>query len=116
MVCSNVNTRNFSKTHAQRAILNPARLAAAQTQKDILTRAEAAAYLNIDPHTLMKYVKRGVIPCCKLTRRVIFSRKALERWVMGENNAPEKDLTTNDDAIMTTAANGETETKEGAEQ
>lgn len=64
--------------------LNAARLAAAQEQKDILNRAEAAAYLNMAPGTLTKYAKRGAIPCQKLARRVLFSRRALERWAACE--------------------------------
>ncbi|MBR4753351.1 MAG: helix-turn-helix domain-containing protein [Thermoguttaceae bacterium] len=66
--------------------LNHARLVAAQEQRDILNRAEAAAYLNIAPGTLTSYVKRGAIPCQKVARRVIFSRRALERWAACENN------------------------------
>ncbi|MBR4750695.1 MAG: helix-turn-helix domain-containing protein [Thermoguttaceae bacterium] len=65
--------------------LNPARLNAAQAQSDILNRAEAAAYLNISPQTLTKYVKRGAVPCRQVARRLIFSRRALERWAGGEN-------------------------------
>lgn len=66
--------------------LNPARLTTAQAQKDILTRREAAAYLNITPGTLTNYVKRGAVPCRKVARRVIFSRKALEQWAACEND------------------------------
>ena len=99
-----------------RIILSPKRIAAAQAQKEILNAAEAAAFLGCSRKRLTLLIKRNEVPCRKLERRVFFSRKALERWVMGENDAPEKDLTTNNDAIMTTAANGETETKEGAEQ
>lgn len=68
--------------------LNAARLAAAQEQRDILNRAEAAAYLNMAPGTLTRYAQRGVIPCQKLARRVLFSRRALERWAACESNAP----------------------------
>lgn len=65
--------------------LNPARLNAAQAQSDILNRAEAAAYLNISPQTLTNYVKRGGVPYRQVARRLIFSRRALERWAAGEN-------------------------------
>lgn len=86
--------------------LNQARLAAAQAQKDILTRAEAAAYLRIAPGTLTRYVKRGSIPFRKVARRVIFSREALRRWAEGEQPAPierKTDATlTNDAPIMQT--------------
>lgn len=64
--------------------LNPARLAAAQEQRDILNRAEAAAYLNMAPGTLTKYTRAGVVPCVKLARRVLYSRRALERWTACE--------------------------------
>lgn len=83
MVCINKNVR-FSRSYPQRAALNPARLAAARAQKEILNRNEAAAYLNIAPGTLTRYVKEGVIPCRKLARRVVFSREALRRWAEGE--------------------------------
>lgn len=73
MVCSNTFT------------LNPAIVAAAKAQDDILTRAEAAAYLKVSAQTLMRYVRMGAIPCRKVDRRVIFSRKALERWAGNED-------------------------------
>ena len=56
------------------------------TQKEILNRKEAAAFLNMAPNTLTKYAKQGLIPCRKLERRVLFSRKALELWASGQEN------------------------------
>ena len=87
-------------------VLNPARLAAAQQTAEILNRKEAAAFLKIAPNTITKYVRRGAIPCRKVERRVIFSRRALERWAAGECVGPierKTDATlTNDAPIMQT--------------
>lgn len=105
MAYINKNIR-FSRSYSQRAALNPARLAAAQAQKDILTRAEAAAYLNIAPQTLARYAKEGVIPCRKLARRVIFSREALRRWVEGEQPARQPETAPTAAPIMETANAG----------
>ena len=59
----------------------------AQEQKDILNRAEAAAYLGMSEGTVTRYAQRGVIPCRKLARRVLFSRRALELWAACELGA-----------------------------
>ena len=91
--------------------LNPARLAAAQAQKDVMTRKEAAAYLNISPQTLSKYTRAGDIPCVKLARRVLYSRRALEQWAAGET-APKQDAGT----PLTTAAAGDVQREGGNDE
>jgi excisionase family DNA binding protein len=52
---------------------------------EILTREEAAVFLRISGKTLDYLRQTGQVPHRKAGRRVIFSRKALERWVGGEN-------------------------------
>jgi excisionase family DNA binding protein len=52
---------------------------------EILTRDEAAVFLRLSTKSLDYLAKSGQVPHRKAGRRVIFSRKALERWASGEN-------------------------------
>jgi excisionase family DNA binding protein len=49
---------------------------------DLLTTAEAAAYLRISERKLYELVSAGTVPCTKVTGRWLFPRAALDRWVM----------------------------------
>ena len=47
----------------------------------LLTIQEAAAYLDIHPITLYKWVKAGKIPAAKLGKNWRFKKAKLEAWV-----------------------------------
>lgn len=52
------------------------------TQSEILVDAEAASQsLSISPRLLWTLTKSGEIPSLRLGRRVLYPRKALEKWV-----------------------------------
>jgi excisionase family DNA binding protein len=42
---------------------------------------EAAGYLHISYWTLLEKAKKGLIPCVKVGRRVLFSQEGLDAWV-----------------------------------
>jgi len=48
---------------------------------DILTLAEAAAYIRIAPRTLREWLKTKTIPGRKTGRVWRFSRRKLQEWV-----------------------------------
>jgi excisionase family DNA binding protein len=52
---------------------------------EILTREEAAVFLRISSKTLDYLTKTKQVPHRKAGRRVLYGRKALERWVGGMN-------------------------------
>ena len=48
---------------------------------DVLTRDEAAAYLKIGRSTLNKLMKSGGLRYIKLTRKVLFRKADIDRWL-----------------------------------
>jgi excisionase family DNA binding protein len=52
---------------------------------EIMTRAEAAVFLRISTKTLDYLTQTKQVPHRKAGRRVLYGRKALERWVGGES-------------------------------
>lgn len=51
------------------------------TGGDVMTADEVAAFLGVDRKTVYDYAGRGVIPCQRLGKRVLFSRAAVVRWL-----------------------------------
>ena len=49
---------------------------------DLLTTAEAAAYLRLKDRKLYELVANGAIPCTKVTGRWLFPRADLDRWLV----------------------------------
>lgn len=49
--------------------------------KHMLEAQEAAEYLKISYWTLLEKAKKGVIPCVRVGRRVIFSQEGLDAWI-----------------------------------
>jgi putative molybdopterin biosynthesis protein len=49
---------------------------------DLLTSAEAAAYLRLKERKLYELVAQQAVPCTKVTGRWLFPRAALDRWLM----------------------------------
>lgn len=50
---------------------------------EVLDVNEAAALLGVSRWTLYGAVNRGDVPCRRLGRRMLFSRRALMRWLEG---------------------------------
>lgn len=49
---------------------------------ELLTTAEAAAYLRLKERKLYELVAEGGVPCSKVTGKWLFPRHELDRWVM----------------------------------
>lgn len=54
-------------------------------QKLTLNYREAAELLGVCENTLRSWVKAGLVPCCRLGRRVLFTRSALVTWLERES-------------------------------
>jgi excisionase family DNA binding protein len=50
---------------------------------DILSADEAAALLGIGRRQVYEGARRGDIPCCRVGRSVLFSRRRLDAWLHG---------------------------------
>lgn len=48
---------------------------------DYLTTAEVAAYLRLKERTIYDLVARKAIPCSRVTGKLIFPRRLIDRWV-----------------------------------
>lgn len=48
---------------------------------DVLTADEVAELLRLDRKTVYDYAGRGVIPCQRIGKRMLFSREALTLWL-----------------------------------
>jgi excisionase family DNA binding protein len=46
-----------------------------------LTLNTAAQYLGVTPKALRHYVQRRIVPFCRVERRLLFDRQALDRWL-----------------------------------
>jgi excisionase family DNA binding protein len=53
---------------------------------DVLTSVEAAAYLKTSKQSLLKMVKEGKIRANRIGRNYRFSKKELDRFVLGEED------------------------------
>jgi len=52
-------------------------------ERECLNVEECAAFLGVDRKTVYDYAGRGVIPCRRLGKRILFSRQALVLWLGG---------------------------------
>ena len=50
---------------------------------DVLTADEVADLLRLDRKTVYDYAGRGVIPCQRIGKRMLFSRVAVVQWLGG---------------------------------
>lgn len=48
--------------------------------RHMLEAQEAAEYLHISYWTLLEKAKKGLIPCVRVGRRVLFSQEGLDAW------------------------------------
>ena len=60
-----------------------------QADANLMTTAEAAAYLRLKERKLYELVSQGAIPCTKVTGRWLFPKAELDRWVAGSLSAPD---------------------------
>jgi excisionase family DNA binding protein len=58
---------------------------------DVLTSLEAAAYLKTSKQSLLKMVREGKIRANRIGRNYRFSRKELDRFVLGIEQSSEED-------------------------
>lgn len=65
-------------------------------ERDVLTAAEAAAFLGISRWSVYSAANRHEIPHRRLGRRMLFSRQALMLWLRGAS--PRNAGTEDDDA------------------
>ena len=49
--------------------------------RHMLDAQEAAEYLKVSYWTLLEKAKKGLIPCVKVGRRVLFSQEGLDTWI-----------------------------------
>lgn len=56
-------------------------LAPAESDRDVMTTDEVAAFLGVDRNTVYDYAGRGVIPHQRLGKRILFRRGALVSWL-----------------------------------
>jgi len=57
----------------------------AQTaERECMCVEEVAEFLGVDRKTVYDYAGRGTIPCRRLGKRFLFSRRALVLWLGGE--------------------------------
>lgn len=52
-------------------------------EREVMSVEECAAFLGVDRKTVYDYAGRGVIPCRRLGKRILFSRQALVLWLGG---------------------------------
>ena len=53
----------------------------ANSGTDVLTADEVAELLRLDRKTVYDYAGRGVIPCQRIGKRMLFSREAVTLWL-----------------------------------
>ncbi len=56
-------------------------LAIVESERDVMTADEVAAFLGVDRNTVYDYANRGVIPHQRLGKRILFRRGALVTWL-----------------------------------
>lgn len=62
-----------------------------QRDDDVLTVAEAARLLKLNPKTVYKLVDEGLLPHCRITeRRIRFLRSSLIAWLASRESAPRR--------------------------
>ncbi len=59
----------------------------AQHDPDLLNADEAAAMLGVGRGSIYSAVRRGEVPHRRIGRKVLFSRRALQRWLAHAEDA-----------------------------
>jgi len=66
------------------AAANDDALAAGLPEREVMSVEETAVFLGVDRKTVYDFAGRGMIPCRRLGKRILFSRQALVVWLRGE--------------------------------
>lgn len=53
----------------------------ASIEHECMTAHEIASWLRLNRKTVYEYAARGVIPCRRIGRRLVFSRNAIAAWL-----------------------------------
>lgn len=53
-----------------------------QSRPEMMTTAEVAEYLRLGERKIYDLVRDGVIPCVRITGKLLFPRKAIDLWLM----------------------------------
>lgn len=59
-------------------------VASSPHEPEVMDAEQVAAFLGVDRKTVYEYAGRGAIPCRRLGKRLLFSRRALVLWLGGE--------------------------------
>lgn len=62
---------------------------------EVLTAAEAAAYLRMALSTLYRHVRHGKLPCFRVGNRWRFKRSALDQWIDASARPPVRSIPSN---------------------
>ena len=54
-----------------------------EPDREVMEADEVATFLGLDRKTVYDYAARGAIPCRRLGKRLLFSRRALVVWLAG---------------------------------
>ncbi len=60
------------------------------TPTETMSADQVAVLLGVDRKTVYDYSNRGLIPCRKLGKRLLFSRPAVVAWLRCESALPEQ--------------------------
>ena len=55
---------------------------------ELLTTAEAAAYLRLKERKIYEMVAEGTVPCTKVTGRWLFPKNELDHWLASSVTRP----------------------------
>jgi excisionase family DNA binding protein len=60
-----------------------------QSFQEMMTTAEVAEYLRLGERKIYDLVRDGVIPCVRITGKLLFPRKAIDLWLMNHLESDE---------------------------
>jgi putative molybdopterin biosynthesis protein len=61
---------------------------------EYLTTGEACAYLRLKERTIYELVARGAIPCSRITGKLLFPRRLIDRWVESRLEMQDRNVVT----------------------
>jgi excisionase family DNA binding protein len=61
------------------------------TAHDVMITSEVASFLRLDRKTVYLAAARGEIPCRRIGRRILFSRRALVAWLEAQSHSVQGD-------------------------
>jgi putative molybdopterin biosynthesis protein len=60
-----------------------------QPREDLMTTAEVAEYLRLGERKVYELVRERVIPCVRVTGKLLFPRQAIDLWLMNHLESEE---------------------------